>query len=319
MKLLVTKNKVSTLYNMIFLFRTFRYALVDFWRNFWLSFITVSVVFIAIFSINSLILIKTVSDYTLQTVEKKIDVSVFINPDVEETSIYDLRSRLLGLSEVKEVIYISADEALQSMKNRHAGDDAILQSIEELGVNPLGAQLIVQANSTDDYGPIVSLLGEERYDPIIAEKNFDEHTYIIERVSAISKRIRSAATFVSLIFGLVALIVVFNTLRVIIYTHREEIAIMRLVGATKAFIRMPYIWQSAIYSILSLGLFLLIWYPILGVIQLYVNELFSDGANIDLFAYYNQNFVVLFGSQLIGVALLLALASFVATSKYSRV
>ena len=72
------------------------------------------------------------SEYTLQTIEKKIDVSVFINPNVEETVILDLRARLLGLSQVKEVIYISADEALQAMKKRHGADNAITQSLSEL-------------------------------------------------------------------------------------------------------------------------------------------------------------------------------------------
>ena len=304
---------------MTFLLRTLRFAVLDFWRNFWLSIITVSVIFVALFSVNSLLLIKAVSEYTLQSVEKKIDVSVFINSGVEESTILDLRSRLLGLSQVREVIYISAEEALASMKQKHQQDEAILQSLEELGVNPLGAQLIVQAQRAQDYGPIVDLLAEERYAPIIAQKNFDEHTYIIERVSNISERIRTIATVVSTIFSVIALIVVFNTIRIIIYTHREEITIMRLVGGTNWFIRMPYLWQSLIYSLLSLGLFMLVWYPLLGVMQPYIDGLFADGSSINLIGFYNNNFLILFGFQLLGLILFLGLASIVATRKHSRV
>lgn len=302
-----------------FLSRTAKYALQDFWRNFWLSLITVTVILLALFSFNSLVLVKTVSDYTLQTIEKKIDVSVFINPSIEENAVLDLRARLLGLSEVKEVIYISADEALKAMIERHEGDQAIIDSLQELGDNPLGAQLIVQAQSTEEYQPIVELLNDERYDAIIADKNFEEHTLIIERVSGVSNRIRSIATVVTILFTLIALIVVYNTLRIIIYTHREEIAIMRLVGATNWFIRMPYIWESFWYAILSMGIFLLIWYPLLGLMQPFVNELFVDGSAVNLVAFFNVNFFFLFGLEFLALLVLLSIASILATSKYSRV
>ena len=302
-----------------FLSRTAKYAFQDFWRNFWLSLITITVILLALFSFNSLMLVKTVSDYTLQTIEKKIDVSVFINSGVEEPLILDLRARLLGLEQVKEVIYISSDEALSSMVERHKKDDAIIQSLEELGENPLGAQLIVQAQSTEDYDAIVNLLNEERYDPIIADKNFDEHTLIIERVSSVSKRIRSIAMIFTIVFTLIALIVVFNTLRIIIYTHRDEIAIMRLVGATNWFIRMPYLWGSIIYALFSMIIFLLVWYPILGFIQPFVNELFADGSSIDLVTYYNVNFLALFGIEVLVLIVLLSISSILATGKYSKV
>lgn len=302
-----------------FLLRTAKYAFQDFWRNFWLSLITVTVIFIALFSFNSLILVKTVSEYTLETIENKIDVSVFINPGTEEAVIMDLRARILGLEQVKEVIYVSAKEALDSMKDKHKEDQSILQSIEELQENPLGAQLIVRAQSTEEYDPIVALLGDERYSSIIADKNFDEHTIIIDKVAGISRRIRSVASVLTIIFALIALIVVYNTLRVIIYTHRTEIAIMRLVGATKWFIRMPYLWQSLFYALFAIVIFLLIWYPILGLIQPFVNELFVDGSAINLVDFYNINFILLFGGQLLGLLVLLSVASILATSKYSKV
>lgn len=302
-----------------FLSRTAKYAFQDFWRNFWLSFITITVILLALFSFNSMMLVQTVSDYTLQTIEKKIDVSVFINPGVEESSVLDLRARLLGLEQVKEVIYISSDEALSSMVERHQKDDAIIQSLEELDENPLGSQLIIQAKSTEDYAPIVEILNEERYDPIIADKNFDEHTLIIERVSSVSQRIRSIAMIFTIVFTLIALIVVFNTLRIIIYTHRDEIAIMRLVGATNWFIRMPYLWGSIIYAVFSMIIFLLVWYPMLGFIQPFINELFVDGASIDLVTYYNVNFVVLFGIEVLVLVVLLSISSILATGKYSKV
>jgi cell division transport system permease protein len=302
-----------------FLLRTIKYAFQDFWRNIWLSLITVTVILFALFSFNSLVLVKTVSDYTLQTIEKKIDVSVFINSGIEENQALDLRARLLGLSEVKEVIYISSDEALDSMIKNHQDDPAIIQSLEELGTNPLGSQLIVQAQGADQYKPIVDLLNEERYDAIIADKNFDEHTYIIERVSDVSNQVRSVATFMTILFTIIALIVVYNTLRIIIYTHREEIAIMRLVGATNWFIRMPYIWESLIYAFFGMGIFLLLWYPLLGFVQPFVDEIFVEGSAINLITFYNVNSLFLFGLQVLGLVLLLSIASILATRKYSRV
>lgn len=304
---------------MTFLLRTAKYAIQDFWRNIWLSLITITVILFALFSFNSLVLVQTVSDYVLQTIEKKIDVSVFINSGIEENLVLDLRGRLLGLEQVKEVIYISADEALEIMIEDHKNDQAIIESLEELGGNPLGAQLIVQAQSSADYEPIVNLLDEPRYDAIIADKNFDEHRLIIERVSTISQKIRTVASIMTIFFTLIALIVVFNTLRIIIYTHKEEIAIMRLVGATNWFIRMPYIWESIIYALMGVLIFLLIWYPILGVVQPFIDGVFVDGTTIDLIHFYNANALYLFGLQILGLIVLLAVASIIATRKYSRV
>jgi len=303
---------------MTFLLRTIKYAFQDFWRNFWLSIITVTVIFVALFSFNSLLLVRTISEFTLQTIEKKINVSVFLNPGIEETLILDLRSRLLGLPQVKEVIYISATEALESMKKKHDSDPAIIESLRELGENPLGAQFIIQAKSAEDYAPIVTLLEDKRYQDIVADKNFDEHTYIIERVSNVSKRIRSIASVITAVFTLIALIVVFNTLRIIIYTHREEISIMRLVGATNWFIRMPYLWQGVIYAVFAMVLFLLLWYPLMGFLQPFVNELFVDGSAIDLVSYFNVNFVTLFGLQFVGLIVLLSIATLLATGRHGR-
>lgn len=302
-----------------FFSRTAKYALQDFWRNIWLSLITMTVILVALFCLNTLLLVRTISEYTLESIEKKIDVSVFINPGIEESAVLDLRARLLGLPQVKEVSYVSPEEALQQMLDRHDNDPAIAQSIQELEGNPLGAQLIVQAQSANDYAPIVALLEEERYKPMIADQNMDEHTDIIERVAAISEQVRLFASVLSVVFSVIALIVVFNTLRIIIYTHRDEIAIMRLVGATNWFIRMPYLWQSVLYALLSLGIFLLIWYPLVGFIEPYINELFSDGGQVNLILFYNRNFLLIFGSQLLGLIVLLGIASALATRKYSRV
>lgn len=280
--------------------------------------ITMTVIVIALFSVNALLLIKTISEYTIQSIEKKIDVSVFIAPGVEESIVLDLRARLLGLSQVRDVIYVSADEALNAMRQQHRENNVIIQSLEELQTNPLGAQLNIQAKSTSDYQAIMDLLDEERYSAIIADKN-SEQTLIIQRVSQISERVRTIASVLSVLFGFIALIVVFNTLRIIIYTHREEIAIMRLVGATNWFIRMPYLWQSVIYAALSLMVFLFAWYPLVGFIEPYLNELFADGSSIDLIGFYNSNFLLLFGMQMLGLVVLLGIASILATRKYSRV
>lgn len=94
---------------------------------------------------------------------------------------------------------------------------------------------------------------------------------------------------------------------------------MRLVGATNWFIRMPYLWQSFFYSLMALGIFLLIWYPLIGFVEPYVNELFAEQTSISLIGYYNANFFVLFGLQLACLLVLLGLASIGATRKYSRV
>lgn len=303
---------------LISLSRALKYALKDFGRNLWLSFITVTIIGLAILSFNFLLSLNYLSQEAIKLIENKIDVSVYFTPDADENQIGELKNALLELPELRELVYINRDEALVRFKEKHKDDQAILKSLGELKNNPLGGSLIVRAKRTDQYPEILQIVERPRYQPIILDKNFDEHKQIIERIDLISTKVEKAGIGLSLIFTLIAVLVMFNTLRVIIYTHRDEIKIMKLVGATSWFVRLPYLFQGVIYSTLSLILVLLIWLPFLNLSQPYLANFFQS-AEISAVKYFWGNFLTIYGIQYGAILFLSLISSWVAVNRYLKV
>ncbi|MEK7178318.1 MAG: permease-like cell division protein FtsX, partial [Patescibacteria group bacterium] len=110
---------------------------INFWRNGWLSTATVLIMTVALITWTSIFLSNVILTSVLDVLAEKVDISVYFNLDTKESDILALKSKLEGLKEVASVEYVSTDQALQIFKNRHAGDDILLKSIQELDNNPL--------------------------------------------------------------------------------------------------------------------------------------------------------------------------------------
>lgn len=300
------------------IYRVIKYAFQDFWRNIWLSAVTVTIIVLALFSINFLVILNIITKTAISQVENKVDVSVYFKPEVTENIIFEIKTKLLTLDSVKDITYVSREEALKSFKEKHRNDPKIIESLEEIGQNPLGSTLIVQAKSTKDYGPILGVLNDAKYQDYIWEKDFQEHELIIDKISTISQRVKKIGLIMSIIFTLIGFMVVFNTIRVNIYTQRKEIGIMKLVGASNWLVRAPFLLEGIFYSIIGMVLTVAIIYPCLGFIQPYIGTFFET-TQFNLISYFNLNFVYIFGIELLAIMFLNIISSFVATSKYLKV
>ena len=112
---------------------------------------------------------------------------------------------------------------------------------------------------------VIDVLEQDRYASLIEEKDYKDHEEVISKITHITGRAKSAGQVMSVIFAIIAILIVFKTVRIAIYTHREEITIMKTVGAANWFVKFPYIMQSVLYSFLAVGLTLLLLYPALNV------------------------------------------------------
>ena len=162
------------------------------------------------------------------------------------------------------------------------------------------------------------VLDNPDYDELIQDKNFDDNEMVINRLSDLSRRIQRIGMIISVIFIVIAVLIIFNTIRINIYTHREEIGIMKLVGATNWFVRAPFLVESLMYAVLAVVVSMAILYPLLGVIAPQVNNFF-EGYNLDLVNYFNSRFWQIVGLQLALAVLLSVLSSSIAIGKYLRV
>lgn len=294
------------------------FALQSFWRNIWLSVATVFVIFLAVMSVNFLIMVGVISDSAVSAVKDRVDVSVYFKPEIGESKIAEVKARLESVSLVKSVVYKSPEENLANFKSRHLGDVKIQETLSGLSGNPMGAILVVKANDLKDYPEILKVLDDPAFSDLIEEKNYDDNQLVISRINAIAINVRNFVMIISGLFILIAILIVFNTVRIAIFTHQTEIAVMKLVGAGNWFIRFPFIFESIFSGLIGVIAATIFLYPILSLAQTYLGAFFA-GSTFDLIGYFNNNFLLIFGGEILAIIIINIISALVAISKYLNV
>jgi len=298
------------------LVRILKSGLTNFWRNKWLSGAAVATMSLTIFVMISLLLLNVMTQTVIKTLEDKIDISVYFDLETPEEQILKTRAALVKLEEVRSVEYVSAEDSLARFKERHQDNPILMQSLQELGENPLEASLNIKAQLASQYESIVNFLSQSEYEQIIDKINYRENERVISRLSSITSTIRQTGFIVSIILALIAILVTFNTVRLTIYSMRGEINVMKLVGASNWFIRGPFVVEGALYGLLAALITLLVFYPVLWYLSPKITG-FLPGS--DLFYFFQINFWSIFFLQiLIGVGLGV-ISSLVAIRRYLRI
>jgi cell division transport system permease protein len=298
--------------------RVSTFALQNFWRNIWLSVVTVTIVTVSLFSVSMLGVLIYLSNTALSNLQQKIDIAVYLKPELKDEQVVNLKGKIEQLQGVQSLEVVTPAQALERFKAKHQNDPLIAESILELGSNPLGTTFIVKAETEDSYSNILQQLQTKDYTPYIQEARFDDYQKVIDSIAGLTAKVKRLGFAISLMFLLVTLLVVFNTIRINIYTHREEIGIMRLVGATSWFIRGPFWAESVLYALVATLVTAALFFPMLQLSEPYVNAFFS-GFELDLVGYFTRNSLLFFGAQFLGVMALNILASSVAMRRYLKV
>ena len=303
---------------MSYLLRILKFSLQDFLRNIWLSLVTISILVLTLVSVNVLVVFDAITGTAVKVVESKVDISVDFKSSTSEEEIKKMKDYILSLPEVAEIEYISKEEALQGFKDKHQDSQMILEVVDELAENPLGAIIRIKARSLDSYSGILQAIDRAEYNKLIASKDYYDRQEMIDKISSWTKTGETIVFVFILFFILISALIVFNTIRVAIYTHREEIGIEKLVGATNWFVSLPFIIESVIYGLIACLITLALIYPLLSLVQPYLGGFFGNG-NLDIVGYFNSNFILIFGLQLLVVVVVNVVSSFVATRKYLKV
>ena len=162
------------------------------------------------------------------------------------------------------------------------------------------------------------MLNNSKYNELISDKNFDDNKIYIGKIKKVSDNINWIGLLASSIFIFIAVLIVFNTIRVAIYTHQKEIAIMKLVGAANWFIRSPFLVESIFYGTIAWLIAVGLIYPLLNLLQPFLTNFFlTDSFNI--ISYFKDNFWSLFGLELLLVVFLNIVSSSVAIRRYLKV
>jgi cell division transport system permease protein len=299
--------------------RIFRAGFLSFWRNGFVTLSSVLVMTVTLFVLGSLVITGVVLSSTLKELKSKVDMNIYFTTEASEDKITDLQSALQKQPQVDSVSYISRDDALAQFRERHKNDELTLSALDELGDNPLGAVLNVRAKDTTQYEAIAKFVSEYptvAATPSILDKinYFDERQRIaIDRLTRVTDSGNRIGFALIIILGFITVAITLNTIRLAIYTSREEISVMRLVGADQMYIRAPFMVAGVLYGLAAGLVTLLLLYP-------FTYWLGSSTANffggINVFTYYVVNFPLFF-LLIVGTGVVLgALASFLAVRRY---
>ncbi len=292
-------------------------ALKDLSRNLWLNMATVIIIVISLFTITTMLAIDAVGSHALSALQEKIDISIQFKDNADEVKILELKKDLENLPDVKTVEYISKEQALIDFQETHKDSEYISQSIEELGENPLFAVLNVKANDINKYNSINEyIIGNDNYKDIIEKVNYKENERAIDNLSKILAAVKDGIVGITILFVFISILVSFNTIRLAMYSHKIEIEIMRLVGASNWYIRMPFIIEGAIFGAVGAVLTLLIISPSAAYISPRITQ-FLPG--FDLYVYFTDNlFNIAALLTLIGIGVGV-FSSFIAIRRYLKV
>ncbi len=300
--------------------RVFKAGFVNFFRNGFVSLASILVMSITLLVIAATIFLGAVFNYTLNVVKDKVDVNVYFTTAAPESDILSLKKSLESLPEVAEVSYMTREQALENFRVRHENDNVTLSALEELDENPLGASLNIRAKDPSQYEGISRFLESKNAvgaatASIIDKINYYQNKVAIENLSRIIDTANIFGIAVTVALAILSVVITFNTIRLAIYISREEISVMRLVGASNKYIRGPFVVSGILYGFSAAVLSTILTAGGTYWLGGYIARLF---AGIDLFGYFMTNFLMISGI-VFGVGIVLgAISSYLAVRRYLK-
>ncbi len=299
--------------------RIIRSGWYNFIRSGFTSIASILIMTITLFVITSLIFVQAALNSSLNDIKEKVDVTIYLVPGADEDAIKKIEDSLVKLPEIKEITYTSSEEALSNFKDKHSNDYLTLQALDELSSNPLGASLNIKANDPSQYESIAKYFENDNALSkgaltIIDKIDYHQNKIVIDRLTSIIKGAKSLGFAVSLVLIMISIIITFNTIRLIIYMSREEISVMRLVGAGSKYVQGPFIVSGILVGIGASFLSILIFIPI----SIWLGNHMTDFIGINLYQYYKANFLQLFIIMIVSGVVLGSISSFFAVNRYIR-
>ncbi len=304
--------------------RIFRAGMQDFWRNGFVSLASILVMTVTLFVVGMSIFAGVILNSALIELRDKADVNVYFTVSAPEDQILQLQKSVQALPEVQSAQYISSGDALTQFRARHQDDQLTLQALDELGQNPLGAVLTIKAKDITQYDTIAQFLEQQQTSSsggasgIIDKINyFDaQHRQALDTLQNVIASSQRLGFIIIIILILTTIAISFNTLRLAIYTSREEIQVMRLVGAGRFYIRAPFMVEGVLYGIISGMITLLLFYPLTYWLGASTEQFFGG---VQIFSYYLAHFPFFF-LVIIGTGIVVGIvSSFLAVQRYLKI
>lgn len=297
--------------------RIIKAGFTNFSRNGLTSWAAILILTITLSVITTILISQAVLNYSLSQIKDKVDVSIYFTVNAPEVKILALKESIEKLPEVEKVFYTSGDEALKLFKERHKDDYPTIQALDEIKENPLGGYLNIKAKEVSQYESISNFLKSDDSlvlgsASIIDKINYHQNKLVIERLSSIIAGSQKLGFIITLLLIAITLLITFNTIRLTIFISKEEIGVMRLVGASKMRVRGPFMIQGAIYGFIGTIATMIIFWPITS----WLGNNMTNFLGFNIYKYYVSNFFQIFIIILLAGILLGIASSYIAVRKY---
>ncbi len=294
--------------------RIFNSAWVNIFRNMGLSLAAVFIISIILIFAISIFTVKDFSELLIEDVEDRISISVYFKEGVDEETVLGIKDEISKKEEVKSIQYFSRNETLNLFIDRYEDNPVIMASLAEVG-NPFLASLNIKSETTEGYESIASYLTENPSRIFFEKIDYDERKDVIESIFNITSTVRKTGIALVLILSLIAVLIVFNIIRLAIYGMKEEIKIMKLVGVSNGYIRGIFIFQGFIIGLISF----LVSFLVVFSFGLFFGEAINKFIpGLDVFTYLKNNFLFVISIQVVIGLGLGVLSSLMAVGRYLK-
>jgi cell division transport system permease protein len=303
-------------------YRVFKAALQNQFRNIWLTLATLVIMTITLLIVQMLFFANVFGLEVLNSIEKKVDLSATFQDGISQEKINEVVKIIENRNDVQNVKTISSDEALLIFKQRNLDKPFIEESLKELEENPLPASIFIVATEPRFYEMISKFLETERFSESIDTIHYEDSKLVIDRLISLIDTVKNTGFIITIVFGMLVVLIMFNTVRLAIYSCREEIDIMHLVGASRWYIRGPFIIESVLIALISVVIASAIAFPIIKSIAPQLESFFFEGhtqeAPFNLLQYVLSEWSTIIGLQVAVAVGLAVFSSVIALQRYLK-
>lgn len=286
--------------------RIFTFAVNDFSRNKGISLAAIFVLIVTIMLVTGLFFFHGIASYLTSQIQNKIDVTAYFKEDTSEQDILKVKDEILKMSpDIKNIEYVSKEQALRIFNEKHKDSAVLIKALEEVGDNPFLPSLNITTNGDpSQYEEVSTILQTSDFSKLVDKVDFLQKRDTIEKVYSITSNINRFGLLFGIILIIVAMLVVYNTIKLAVDSSKEEISTMRIVGASNWFIRGPFIIQGMIYGVVAFLVCILLSGFLAYIVSSKIAVVLPG---FSIFSYFLTNFWILVLIQLgfgIGVGII---------------
>lgn len=297
--------------------RVWKFALIDLYRNRGISIAAVFILTITILTLTGLFFLHGISDFIVLQVQNKIDITAYFTSETPEPDILQVKDQILAtLPDIKDIHYVSKETALADFTEKHKDNDVFSNALTQVGDNPFLPSLSITTNGDSaQYQKVAEILEQDQFIGLIEKVDYSQKKDIIDKVFSITKNINMFGWGFAIVLVLMVILIVFNTIKLAIDSSKDEIATMRIVGASSWFVRSPFVIQGALFGAMAF----ILCFVITGALAFSLSGPIAEVmAGFSVFGYFISNILLIIALQLGFGVLLGAGSSIIVVNRYLK-